>query len=44
VAADIAGWAASAGVADSVMLVDELSSGPEVRGTGGFVVLVWLTA
>jgi hypothetical protein len=34
VAADIANWAANAGVSDSVMLVDELSSGPEVRGTG----------
>lgn len=34
VAADIATWAAGAGVADSVMLVDDLSSGPEVRGTG----------
>lgn len=34
VAADIAAWAANAGVADSVMLVDELSTGPEVRGTG----------
>lgn len=33
VAADIANWAANAGVSDSVMLVDELSSGPEVRGT-----------
>jgi hypothetical protein len=34
VAADIAAWAANAGVADSVMLVDELSTGAEVRGTG----------
>jgi hypothetical protein len=34
VAADIASWAAGAGVSDSVMLVDDLSSGPEVRGTG----------
>lgn len=38
VAADIATWAAGAGVADSVMLVDELSSGPEVRGTGWYGV------
>jgi hypothetical protein len=39
VAAAIAAWAASYGVSDSVMLLDELANGPEVRGTGVLVVL-----
>jgi hypothetical protein len=34
VAASIASWAASYGMSDSVMLLDELASGPEVAGTG----------
>jgi predicted butyrate kinase (DUF1464 family) len=34
VAASIANWAASYGMSDSVMLLDELASGPEVAGTG----------
>ncbi|WIA15790.1 hypothetical protein OEZ86_004273 [Tetradesmus obliquus] len=33
VAAAIASWAASYGMADSVMLLDELAAGPEVAGT-----------
>eukprot|EP00775_Hariotina_reticulata_P004899 gene4899-biopygen6655 len=33
VAAAIATWATSYGVSDSVMLLDELANGPEVRGT-----------
>lgn len=33
VAAAIADWAATYGVSDSVMLVDELANGPEVAGT-----------
>jgi hypothetical protein len=28
-------WARSSGMQDSVMTIDELSSGDEVRGTGG---------
>jgi hypothetical protein len=35
VAASIASWAASYGMSDSVMLLDELAAGPEVAGTGG---------
>jgi len=34
VAAAIAAWAAGYGVSDSVMLLDELANGAEVRGTG----------
>jgi len=34
VAAAIAAWATSYGVSDSVMLLDELANGPDVRGTG----------
>eukprot|EP00882_Tetradesmus_deserticola_P025882 GHRQ01028464.1.p2 GENE.GHRQ01028464.1~~GHRQ01028464.1.p2 ORF type:complete len:180 (+),score=86.72 GHRQ01028464.1:834-1373(+) len=33
VAASIASWAASYGMSDSVLLLDELASGPEVAGT-----------
>lgn len=33
VAAAIADWASMFGVSDSVMLLDELASGPEVAGT-----------
>lgn len=34
VAASISSWAAASGVADSVLLLDELADGPDVRGTG----------
>jgi hypothetical protein len=32
----IAGWASTYGVSDAVMLVEELSSGDDVRGTGAW--------